>query len=80
VRRGEDGGEEGALAKDVGSRTNDRTVATYMLSSSSRRLMASCTVESHRCAAAMRSLSESKVWVVYVSTGSDRTEKRLQVG
>ena len=34
---------------------SDRTAAMYMLSSTSRRL---CTVESHRCAAALRSLSE----------------------
>ena len=41
VRSGEEGGEEGALKKDVNSGTSDRMAATYILSSSSRRLMAS---------------------------------------
>ena len=41
VRSGEEGGEEGALIKDVGLRMNDQKAATYMLSSTSRRLMAS---------------------------------------
>jgi hypothetical protein len=35
-----------------------------VLSSSSRRLIASCTAESHRFAAAMRSLREPKVGVI----------------
>ena len=39
--------------------------------------MASCTVESHRCAAAIRSLSEPKVWVVNViSARFDRAEEK----
>jgi hypothetical protein len=46
-----------------------------MLSSSWRRLMASLTVESHRCAAAMRSFSELKVWVVS-TLALDEAERR----
>jgi hypothetical protein len=41
VRSGEEDGEEGALIKDVGLRTSDQMAATYTLSSSSRRLIAS---------------------------------------
>jgi hypothetical protein len=41
VRSGEEGGEEGALIKGVGLGTSNRMAATYMLSSISRRLMAS---------------------------------------
>ena len=58
---------EGVLRKVLSPRKNDRLATTYALSSSSRRLMTSCTVESHRCAAEIRSLSTLKVCTVYVS-------------
>jgi hypothetical protein len=41
ARRGEVGGEEGTLIKLIGLGANDQTAVTYMLSSSSRRLIAS---------------------------------------
>lgn len=64
TRRGEEGGEEGALIDVINLGTKIQTAGTHMLSSSWRRLMASLTVESHRCAAAMRSLSAPKAWAV----------------
>ncbi len=62
TRRGEEGDKEELLLDVMSSSVHDGdSCHTYMLSSSSRRLIASCTAESHRFAAAMRSLSALKV-------------------
>jgi hypothetical protein len=73
TRRGEVGDKEGLLLQLISSTVNDGdNCYTYVLSSSSRRLIASCTAESHRFAAAMRSLREPKVYTALVCDGTEK--------